>query len=277
MPVDFSMAHSQATKEQAATLRAQGVSMAEIGRRLSIPSSTIRSWVSPAGQAYAKRQKEDPERRVCYAASVQRMQAKPGYEQRKTEYYRAYSQIPEVIARRRARERTPEHREYAREYQKKYRQEPGRKERKREYMREYVAKRRATDHAFYVLYLMRARTYKALKESIKSASTEELLGIPASTLQKYWDAEHGPDWRAGSDLHIDHIRPCASFDLIDPAQQRLCFNYRNLQLLPATENIRKGDSWSKEAEKVWSAHMRVLGWTGELYLVYEAEVQAGNL
>jgi len=40
--------------------------------------------------------------------------------------------------------------------------------------------------------------------------------------------------------HIDHIRPCASFDLIDPAQQRACFHWTNLQPLWAEENYRKG-------------------------------------
>jgi hypothetical protein len=42
--------------------------------------------------------------------------------------------------------------------------------------------------------------------------------------------------------HIDHIRPCASFDLSKPSEQRKCFNYTNLQPLWATENWGKRDS-----------------------------------
>ena len=40
--------------------------------------------------------------------------------------------------------------------------------------------------------------------------------------------------------HIDHIRPCASFDLSEPAQQRECFHYSNLQPLWAKDNLAKG-------------------------------------
>jgi hypothetical protein len=40
--------------------------------------------------------------------------------------------------------------------------------------------------------------------------------------------------------HIDHIVPCESFDLTDPAQQGQCFHFSNLQPLWARENLRKG-------------------------------------
>lgn len=39
--------------------------------------------------------------------------------------------------------------------------------------------------------------------------------------------------------HIDHIKPCAAFDLNDPEQQKICFNYKNLQPMWRKENMRK--------------------------------------
>lgn len=41
--------------------------------------------------------------------------------------------------------------------------------------------------------------------------------------------------------HIDHIRPCASFDLANPEHQKQCFHYTNLQPLWWHENIAKSD------------------------------------
>jgi hypothetical protein len=46
------------------------------------------------------------------------------------------------------------------------------------------------------------------------------------------------DFLAGS-LHIDHIRPRASFDLTDPEQVRACWSLQNLQLLWAEDNQKK--------------------------------------
>ena len=39
--------------------------------------------------------------------------------------------------------------------------------------------------------------------------------------------------------HIDHIRPCSSFDLTDLEQQKQCFHYTNLQPLWWFDNIKK--------------------------------------
>ena len=46
--------------------------------------------------------------------------------------------------------------------------------------------------------------------------------------------------------HIDHITPCASYDLTDPQQQLECFHYTNLQPLWCTDNWKKNDNLLKE-------------------------------
>jgi hypothetical protein len=40
--------------------------------------------------------------------------------------------------------------------------------------------------------------------------------------------------------HVDHIRPCASFDLSREDQQRACFHWSNLQPLWGIDNMKKG-------------------------------------
>lgn len=39
---------------------------------------------------------------------------------------------------------------------------------------------------------------------------------------------------------IDHKKPCSSFDLTDPEQQKACFHYTNMQPLWKLENMKKG-------------------------------------
>jgi len=46
--------------------------------------------------------------------------------------------------------------------------------------------------------------------------------------------------------HIDHIRPCASFDLTKEEEIQKCFHYSNLQPLWAEENLKKAATWSDE-------------------------------
>ena len=94
---------------------------------------------------------------------------------------------------------------------------------------------------------MRNRIYMALRNVVKgratkAAKTDELLGCSRHEFMQHLETLFlpGMSWDNRAKWHIDHIRPCASFDLTDPAQQRLCFHYTNLQPLWAADNLRKG-------------------------------------
>ena len=92
---------------------------------------------------------------------------------------------------------------------------------------------------------IRSRTIKALKGNRKCESTAKLLGCSIehaiAHLENQWT--EGMDWdtHCPEGWHVDHILPCASFDLTDPAQQRLCFHYTNLQPMWGYKNIEKSD------------------------------------
>lgn len=106
-----------------------------------------------------------------------------------------------------------------------------------------VKERREQDPLFRLLGNMRGRVTLAMKRAKKAAKTCALLGMELPEFRIYvqgqfqpgmtWE-NYGPVW------HIDHKRPCDSFDLSDPAQQRECFHWSNLQPLFAVDNLRKG-------------------------------------
>ena len=43
--------------------------------------------------------------------------------------------------------------------------------------------------------------------------------------------------------HIDHIRPCSSFNFLEESEQRACFHYTNLQPLWAKDNLEKNNKY----------------------------------
>jgi hypothetical protein len=117
------------------------------------------------------------------------------------------------------------------------------------YMRKYQRERYRSDPTFRLLDKLRSRVHKALHGKCKSAVTEKLLGICADECRKYIEGlfTEGMSWN--SDIHIDHIVPCASFDLTDPEQQRRCFHYTNLQPLWVRDNLEKSDHMTPQAEQ----------------------------
>lgn len=110
---------------------------------------------------------------------------------------------------------------------------------------EYVTKRSKYDIGFRLRNVLASRIRMAIKKNgiRKANKTTELIGCSIDYLKKYLEEKFDKNmtWdNYGSYWHIDHINPCASFDLSSPDQQYKCFHYTNLQPLEAKENIRKG-------------------------------------
>jgi hypothetical protein len=71
----------------------------------------------------------------------------------------------------------------------------------------------------------------------------QYLGCTAPEAYQYITAQlkRGMTWgNYGKRWHIDHITPCASFDLTSEDGRRKAFHYTNLRPLNAVENMRKG-------------------------------------
>jgi hypothetical protein len=177
------------------------------------------------------------------------------------EYNREYNQRAERIERRKA-------------YQKEYIQRPEVKERFNKYVKEYIKRpetrelrkkqrKKLSDKGYYkrpevreyrlarykndvkhkLLSNLRSRIRKAVKNfgnSKKAHKTIELTGCTIIELKAHLESlwVEGMSWvnYAKDGWHIDHIRPCNTFDLTDPTQQKECFHYTNLRPLWAKDN-----------------------------------------
>lgn len=107
----------------------------------------------------------------------------------------------------------------------------------------YNKKRKKIDINFRILGNLRTRIYIALKNKHKSLNTMFLTGCEIDYLMFHIQNQFTKDmnWDNYGEWHIDHIKPCAKFDLSDPKEQQKCFNYTNLQPLWAEDNLRKSD------------------------------------
>jgi len=114
----------------------------------------------------------------------------------------------------------------------------------RDYMRNYMAERAENDINFKIKGVLRARVRAAIIRSggEKSCRTMQLVGCSVPHLRQHLEAKFtdGMTWDNHGEWHIDHIKPCAAFDLTCERQQRECFNYTNLQPLWAVDNLTKG-------------------------------------
>jgi len=108
------------------------------------------------------------------------------------------------------------------------------------------------DPLIRIMQNTRIRIVKAMKDSKKANTTIDLLGCTPNELREYLESKFTEgmtlDNHGKEGWHIDHIRPCASFDLSDPKQQEECFHYTNLQPLWAKDNYAKGSHYNPQTE-----------------------------
>lgn len=137
-------------------------------------------------------------------------------------------------------------------YQKRKAEKPNfRRDRYRTKERAQVSKRNKerlrSDLDFAITRRLRTRLCHALRaaNANKAYSTLDLVGCGLDDLKRHISDQFlpGMSWSNRDQWHIDHIRPCSSFDLTDPIQQRQCFHYTNLRPLWATDNMQKHANW----------------------------------
>jgi hypothetical protein len=131
--------------------------------------------------------------------------------------------------------------EYIKDRVKKYRL--NNKIKIREMKRKWKLKNWKQNEEFRLKENLRHRIYMALKGTVKSKKTMDLLGTSIDNLWIHLEKTFKPGMTKnnyGKIWQIDHKIPCAAFDLTKPEEQAKCFHYTNLQALFAKENLSKG-------------------------------------
>lgn len=157
--------------------------------------------------------KNDPKVAAAHRKAMNKYQSKNREKLRKGQkaWYDRTKNDPEYVAQRRARQR----------------------------------QRRADDPQFRLGENLRGRVGSAIKkvDGTKCGKTLELTGCSIDELREHLESQftEGMSWDNYGmyGWHIDHIKPCAKFDLTVDSEQRECFHYTNLQPLWAEDNLRK--------------------------------------
>jgi hypothetical protein len=112
------------------------------------------------------------------------------------------------------------------------------------------------DLQFVISERLRGRLRRALRNgrnpnASKKTSVMKLIGCSVEQLISHLETQfqEGMSWDNYGNWHIDHIRPCNSYDLEDPNEQEACFHFTNLQPLWGRDNILKGDKLPNDTEQ----------------------------
>lgn len=124
---------------------------------------------------------------------------------------------------------------------------PEEKARVAEYKKVWHRERKRNNIEYRLKCNYRKRVWDAVKGHCKSADTEALLGCSADELKAHLEAQfaEGMSFDNYGEWHVDHIKPCARFDLSIPSEQRKCFHFSNLQPLWAIDNWKKSDKYTE--------------------------------
>tara|TARA_Y100000389_G_scaffold183941_2_gene201904 strand:+ start:6566 stop:7285 length:720 start_codon:yes stop_codon:yes gene_type:complete len=140
---------------------------------------------------------------------------------------------------------------------REYRANPSNKKLINKRRRARAAWRYKNDPDYRLTRLLRGRFWKALKSKNikKNSHVLELTSCSIDFLRKYLSKqfEEGMTWGNQGQWHIDHRKPCASFDLSNEEDQRKCFHYTNLQPLWGKENMEKSANFNEATfEYTWT-------------------------
>jgi hypothetical protein len=212
----------------------------------NIQRTTIKKWVDKSfntnkqqisQKSYKKWKNNHPEgykRQSLNRKEQQRLKLKEDEEFKQRQY-----------------KRTCEWRNKNKDYHKNYSEEYWKLNKEDQLKKRQI--KRQTDLSFRILENTRAYLYHLMKKAcklkkvVKKETTLSLIGCSKEFLLNYLRSKYqlGMTDENYGKWHIDHIKPCALFDLTDPEERKKCFHYTNLQPLWAIDNLLKSDHYTE--------------------------------
>lgn len=177
--------------------------------------------------------------RDCYAAD-------PDSAKKRREYRAENIERERLVAKMYREKKGDELREKRRVWLSKWKESNREKynEKSREYYRSNINRKIGMNLRNRVNATVRYRSGVKKRESLRF-----LIDCTINEFKIQFEAKftRGMSWKKflAGEIHIDHIRPCASFDLTKELEQRKCFHYSNLQPLWAKDNLSKGAKYNQ--------------------------------
>lgn len=172
----------------------------------------------------------------------QNKQYQQDHKEEITEQRRNHYQETINLQRERAKKYYYQHREERNKYSRNYQQTN--KDRLRIYYLDRHYQRLNNNVHYRLLHNLRANITSAFDKRYKSGKAIDLVGCSIDFLKKHLESQFKENmtWEnyGKGGWHIDHRKPCCTFDLTDPIEQRKCFHWSNLQPLWEEENLKKG-------------------------------------
>jgi len=195
----------------------------------------------PKVKEQMKEYRERPEIKEKIQERMKEYRALPEVKKRHAENQKC----PKVKEQMKEYRRRPEVKEHRKKYNKQHKSNPEVKERINERARE----RYATDINYKMTSVMRSRFRQVVLNEFKGDSVLVMVGCSDDHLIKWleFQFDENMDWdNHGSYWHVDHIKPCASFDFTNVDDQKECFHWTNLQPLFKTDNLIKSNTYNDE-------------------------------
>lgn len=125
--------------------------------------------------------------------------------------------------------------------------------------KELIKQRYADNSQSRISRNLRKRIFVAVRKESKNTSSMQLTGCSRQHLIEHLQSMFRPgmSWQnyGKNGWHVDHRLPCKMFDLTKECEQRLCFNWSNLQPLWSHENLEKGGKFDVDEDTLTSIYL----------------------